>query len=511
MKLVLQTLIYVIVPSWLAAQMNSGINYLNQAPPGDVARVFAPGIISTNGFEHSSPAFSPDGSIVLWTVVSRNYRASMFEMKFENGVWSKPYRAAFADSTADDYYPSFSADGKKLYFSSRRSSKEHGIETADMRVWEVERFGEGWGKPVPIDTTVSQGRDYASSIAGDGSIYLSTSMGGGTNFNLRRSGKVNNRYAAAEVLPYNINSVDYEDGPFISPDESYLIFESQRPEGIDGSIDLYISFKNKNGEWGKAINMGPTINSAASERFAKLSPDGKFLFFGSTRNQSPDNWGFDIFWIDAGVIEELRKNSSRQDVIDTRLGNELIDALYKKDSERSSILLSQWNSKYPNDLDATILYSASLRRTNRFDEAEKLLKSRPAQWNMYPTFIMETALVKLGLKKDREVSSLLEPILASGNHQRERYKYLSNALLDMKLFDTSDEYFSKAMAIQSNRFEYHRRARAYALINEKDKAFQNIDKAIELGQTSKKEFETDADLANLRTDTRWKTLMEKLK
>ena len=130
---------------------------------------------------------------------------------------------------------------------------------------------------------------------------------------------------------------------------------------------------------------------------------------------------------------------------------------------------------------------------------------------MYPTFIMETALVKLGLKKDKEASSLLEPILASGNHQRERYKYLSNALLDMKLFDTSDEYFSKAMAIQSNRFEYHRRARAYALINEKDKAFQNIDKAIELGQTSKKEFETDADLANLRTDTRWKTLMEKLK
>ena len=106
---------------------------------------------------------------------------------------------------------------------------------------------------------------------------------------------------------------------------------------------------------------------------------------------------------------------------------------------------------------------------------------------------------------------MLEPILVSGNHQRERYKYLSNALLDMKLFDASDEYFAKAMAIQSNRFEYHRRARAYALIHEKEKAFQNIEKAIELGQTSKKEFETVEDLANLRMDARWKTLMEKLK
>src|SRR5687768_9274489 len=51
------------------------INYLGQPPPGMEAKLFAPGLISTNRYEHSAPAFSPDGGVVLWTVVDKNYRA----------------------------------------------------------------------------------------------------------------------------------------------------------------------------------------------------------------------------------------------------------------------------------------------------------------------------------------------------------------------------------------------------------------------------------------------------
>ena len=47
--------------------------------------------------------------------------------------------------------------------------------------------------------------------------------------------------------------------------------------------------------------MGPKINTEKSERFAGLSPDMKYLFFGSDRNGNSD-----IFWIDAKVIDELR-------------------------------------------------------------------------------------------------------------------------------------------------------------------------------------------------------------
>ncbi len=502
---------FFVLANVLYAQKAVKINYINQSPPGNVAQVFAPGIITTNAYEHSAPAFSPDGNIVLWTVVNKDYRASLFEMKYENGKWSDPARPSFADSTADDYYPSFSTDGKKLYFSSRRKSPAGYEAAADMRIWQVEQNIDGWGKPVPFDTTASRGRDYAHSITTNGTIYFSTSMAGGTNFNICKSENLNGGYAVPVVLPYPVNSINYEDGPYVSPDESFLIFESIRPEGIDGSIDLYIAFKNKNGQWGMPVNMGPKINSAASERFAKLSPDGKFLFFGSSRNQSADNWGFDIFWIDASVIDELRTNTAGQTVIPQPLGRDLINALHQHDIESSARFLQQWVSLFPNNLDAVILYSAALRKLSHFSEAEQFLLQYSAQWKANANYTMELSLAKLALKKEDEAAALLAPQLMDGGQQWERYKQLSNELLQMKMFSISDEYFGKAMAINANMYEYQRRARQYALVGENNKAFENLDKAVQLGLTSKQEFESDEDLKTLRKDKRWQMLMRKLK
>jgi hypothetical protein len=219
----------------LIAQKSATINYLHQKPPGMVAELFAPGIVSTRFYEHSAPAFSPDGSVVLWTVMDSTYRGSLLEMQYKDGKWSKPARPAFADTTADDFYPSFSPDGKKLFFSSRRKVPGY-TKDGNIRIWGVDRNQNGWGTPVPFDTAVLKGQDYGHSVTSNGTIYFSSLMEGGTNFNIRKSEKVNGRHTQPVLLPYNINSVDYEDGPYIAPDESFLIFESQRPEGINGYL-----------------------------------------------------------------------------------------------------------------------------------------------------------------------------------------------------------------------------------------------------------------------------------
>ncbi len=256
-------------------------------PPGMVAELFAPGIISTNNYEHSSPTFSPDGSVVLWTVMDSTYRGYLLEMKYENGKWSNPARPSFADTTADDYYPSFSPDGKKLFFSSRRKAPPGYPERNDMRIWEVERNQKGWGSPNHLTQPFLRDMSMRIQSRKKGAFYFSSREEGATNFNIRKSEKINGGNTQSVLLPYSINSVDYEDGPYVAPDESFLIFESQRPEGIDGYLGLYISFRDENGNWRMPVNMGPKINSGKGERFARLSPDGKYLFFGSFRNSLP--------------------------------------------------------------------------------------------------------------------------------------------------------------------------------------------------------------------------------
>ncbi|MBK9491702.1 MAG: PD40 domain-containing protein [Haliscomenobacter sp.] len=134
------------------------IDYLGQKPPGRVAQLFAPDLISTRAMEHSAPAFSPDGTRVLWTVLDSTYHASLLEMTYKNGVWSKPAPPSFADPSADDYYPSFSVEGKALFFSSRRKMPAGYQQRGDIRIWEVLRTATGWATPVPFDTTVSKDR-----------------------------------------------------------------------------------------------------------------------------------------------------------------------------------------------------------------------------------------------------------------------------------------------------------------------------------------------------------------
>ena len=488
------------------------IDYLGQKPPGMVAELFAPGIISTPLYEHCAPAFAPDGSTVLWTVVDSQYRSHMMEMKFEDGQWSKPGRPTFADSTADDYYPSFSSDGKKLYFSSRRKVPSGYPETRDMRIWVVERKMKTWGAPMPFDTTASPGQEYAHSLSKDGNVYISSPLDGGSSFNIRTSKKLNGSYTQSALLPFNINSVGYEDGPYIAPDESFLIFESDRPESAGGSIDLYISFKKEIDQWSLPVNMGPKINTGASERFARLSPDGKYLFFGSSRNQSSTNRGFDIFWIDAGVIDELRTDMNAHTVIEQPLGDQIIQNLSKDELETTSINLNRWLTKYPNNLDAIILYSSALRKQQKYSEAEQLLSQHTSRWPENTKILMESALVNFGLDNNEKAVGILSPVMSPGNQLREQYIYLSNALLDMQKLKISDEYFDKAMDIFPSSFPYFNRARTLARMGEKDRAFEALDKAIRhAGITSRSVYETNADLESIKSDVRWKLLMQKLK
>ena len=53
--------------------------------------------------------------------------------------------------------------------------------------------------------------------------------------------------------------------------------------------------------WSEPANLGDQINTAADEYIPSVTPDGRYFFF--TSNVSGNR---EIYWMDAGFIEELR-------------------------------------------------------------------------------------------------------------------------------------------------------------------------------------------------------------
>lgn len=306
---------YYFIILWLAlpscdgseARESPDIVYPGSEVVSDTAKLFAPGLVTTDSFEHSAPAFSPDGKLVLWSRVEMpTWRSRILEMTYDDGKWSVAHTPTFSDSSANDIYPAFSPDGKTLYFSSTRKLPSGKSPAKGNVLWMVPRTAAGWSLPQPLDSVVSSGGEYAPSISNNGNLYFTYGPFRSSDWNIFFSGNNNGLRERPVAMPSNINTNHYEDGPYIAPDESYMIFESDRPGGVDNSIDLYIAFKSEQGAWSEPANMGPEINSGAAERFARVSPDGKVLFFGSNRRQINGRSNFDIYWIDGAMIARLR-------------------------------------------------------------------------------------------------------------------------------------------------------------------------------------------------------------
>ena len=243
--------------------------------------VFAPGAISTGDFE-SHPAFTPDGKTLYYLKDAPNFSFwTMVVSHFENGSWQAPQVVPWSGQYRDAD-PFITPNGQRLYFISDRPVDA--TPKTDLDIWMLEKEGAGWSAPKHLDAPVnSPGNEWFPTIAADGTIYFGSDREGGLGgTDLYRCKRAGDKYEAAENLGPNINSKSEEFEPLINADQTLLIFmASGRPEG-KGAGDLYVSTFT-DGKWQPARNLGDPINTRALEIAPKMSPDGKWFFFTSTR------------------------------------------------------------------------------------------------------------------------------------------------------------------------------------------------------------------------------------
>ncbi|MBN2160821.1 MAG: OmpA family protein [Spirochaetes bacterium] len=130
---------------------------------------------------------------------------------------------------------------------------------------------------------VSSGRsshkysEYSPTISADGrTMIYQADIEKPKKYKIYAKQKVFNKWSNPIPLD-NINSKYADGGCFITYDQNYLIFTSDRKGGL-GNCDLWIS-QRKGDKWSDPVNMGVPINSPEYEGFASLSPDGNTLYF----------------------------------------------------------------------------------------------------------------------------------------------------------------------------------------------------------------------------------------
>jgi len=200
-----------------------------------------------------APSLSADGQFMFFVLcpdITGTYGRSakkgfgscdiFFSQKI-NGKWSEPMNVGEPINTSNwETQPSFSSDGKTLYFIRGYNTRE-GIKNQDI---------------------------YMSQIGFDGKFSVPIKLGA------------------------NINTDGKEESVYIHPDNSTLYFSSDGLPGM-GGLDIYMSKKQSNGEWGPAINLGYPINTFRDENSLLVGPDGNLAYFASER---PGGYGgLDIY------------------------------------------------------------------------------------------------------------------------------------------------------------------------------------------------------------------------
>lgn len=252
--------------------------YLGQEPPGLTPKIFAPGFVATEHRDYSG-FFTPDMKEFYFTRRNKDTgKWWLVAFKLKNGRWHESVEGPRVGR------PMIAPDGKTMHLGKNY----------------MQRTKAGWSEVKSLGPMFDR-NDW-------GIMRLSASANGTYVFDDYKSNDViristieNGIRQQPKLMSSVINSGKWTAHPFIAPDESYLIWDSEKDDGF-GDKDLYISFRQANGSWSEAINLGNQINTNGTEGGAYVTPDGKYFFF----NRHEVDGNGDIYWVDAKLIMDLK-------------------------------------------------------------------------------------------------------------------------------------------------------------------------------------------------------------
>lgn len=266
-----------------------------------------------------------DGAQLLFTrkvtVAEGLQKESLFVSQWDGAQWSEPQLLAFA-AFPDDVDPGaafISADGKKLYLTGCGWTRD---SSCDLYVSD---WSDGqWAMPRRLSDGINS-RSWESQpcVSADGRelYFVSRRNGNADIYCCRRNN--DGSWSSPENLGEPVNTKGTEMAPFIHPDGRTLYFSSDKHIGM-GGFDLFVSRRGEDGKWQEPVNLGFPINTQGDEINFFVAADGKTAFISSQREGGQG--GYDIYTFE--LPEEVRSDSanylSTVDVVELAPGDAVV-------------------------------------------------------------------------------------------------------------------------------------------------------------------------------------------
>lgn len=255
--------------------------------------------INTINYEYF-PALTADGNTFMFTRnirqgegVNASGQEDFYISKKVNGIWQQALPMVGVNTAGNEGAPTLSADGQIMFFASCMeitgdygSSDRKGYGSCD--IFYSQKINGKWSKPQNAGPTINtKNWETQPSFSSDGkTLYFIRGI-------VARDGIKNpdiycstigddGKFGEPVRLSDNINTPDEEESVFIHPDNQTLYFSSSGHPGM-GGLDIFMSKKQVDGTWGKAINLGYPINSVADDNSLLVDANGKLAYFGSER------------------------------------------------------------------------------------------------------------------------------------------------------------------------------------------------------------------------------------
>lgn len=211
-----------------------------------------------------------------------DYNEDFYFTRKKDSTWMKAKNLGPPINTGgNEGAMSVSPDGNFIYFAG--CSRDDGFGSCDL--YRSRRTAVGWSAPENLGDVVNSPQwDTQPSVAADGKTiyFVSKRPGGKGSCDIWMTEQLpDGGWKTPVNLGDSVNTPGEEMAPFIHPDNQTLYFSSNGHPGM-GGMDLFVSRKQDN-VWQRPVNLGYPINTCYDEITLVVNSGGNFAYISSDK------------------------------------------------------------------------------------------------------------------------------------------------------------------------------------------------------------------------------------